>query len=244
MNQRVRGAKKKKLRISIFLTCNADGSGKHPPMVIGRAAAPRAFRAAKINADNLPVVYKHNKRAWMLSGLWYDYLVGLEKEMRKQGRHILLITDNCPSHLPPTEPPQNYPADAPAPLVLSHVYLPKNTTHFLQPLDAGIIRMFKAGYRRRFATCLVNYFDRTGEAPLDIDILQSTVNSHYKHTTSGPDRMLITRVYCTTIYGSKLKLDAVGAGSMVMQPIRHGGVGVHVSHVLLRCMSVPLFDIQ
>lgn len=51
--------------------------------------------------------------------------------------------------------------------------MPKNTTPFLQPLDAGIIRMFKAGYRRRFATCLVDQFNRTGEAPLDIDILQS-----------------------------------------------------------------------
>ena len=142
-------------------------------MVIGRAAAPRAFRAA---VNNLPVVYKHNKRAWILSGLWYEYLAGLEKEMKKQGRHILLITNNCPSHPPPTEPPQNYPADAPAPPVLSHValcYLPKNTTPFLQPLDAGIIRMFKAGYRRRFATYLVDQFDRTREAPLDIDILQS-----------------------------------------------------------------------
>ena len=160
----------------MFLTCNADGSEKLPPMVIGRAATPKAFRAAKVNPNNLPVLYKHNKRAWMLSGLWYEYLGALDKEMKKQGRRILLITDNCPSHPLLTEPPQNYPEDAPPPPVLSCVtlcYLPKNTTPFLQPLDGGIIRMFKAGYRRRFATCLVEQFDCTGEAPLDIDILQS-----------------------------------------------------------------------
>lgn len=84
-------------------------------MVIGRAATPKAFKAAKINAKNLPVVYKHNKRAWMLSGLWYEYLGELEKEMKKQGRRIMLITDNCPSHPLPTEPPQNYPVDTSPP---------------------------------------------------------------------------------------------------------------------------------
>jgi len=95
--------------------------------------------------------------------------------MKKQGRSILLIIDNCPSHPPPTEPPQNYHDDAPQPPVLSHVtlrYLPKNTTPFLQPLDVGILRMFKAGYRQRFATCLVEQFDRTGEGS-NINILQS-----------------------------------------------------------------------
>jgi len=49
-------------------------------------------------------------------------------------------------------------------------YLPKDTTPFF---CNHFTRMFKARYRRRFATCLVEQFDRTGEAPLDINILQS-----------------------------------------------------------------------
>jgi len=52
-------------------------------------------------------------------------------------------------------------------------YLPKNTTPVLQSLDASIIRMFKAGYRQRLATCLVEQFNRIGEAQLDINILQT-----------------------------------------------------------------------
>jgi len=75
-------------------------------MVIGRAATPKAFRAAKINPNNLPLVYKYNKRAWMLTGFWYEYLRESDKEMKKQGRRIRLITENCPSHPPSTESPQ------------------------------------------------------------------------------------------------------------------------------------------
>ena len=39
-----RGTKRQKLRISVFLTVNADGSEKRKPMVIGRAATPRYSR--------------------------------------------------------------------------------------------------------------------------------------------------------------------------------------------------------
>ena len=61
-------------------------------MVIDRAQTRNAFKAAKVNKDNLLVVYEYNKRAWMLSGLWYEYLATLEKNMRKQGRRILYIS--------------------------------------------------------------------------------------------------------------------------------------------------------
>ena len=66
--------KQRKLRITVFLTCNADGSEKLPPMVIGRSKNPVAFRQAHINHENLPVKYWYNKKAWMFSGIWYEYL--------------------------------------------------------------------------------------------------------------------------------------------------------------------------
>ena len=51
----------------------------------------------------------------MLSGLWYEYLQELDKDMKRQGHIILLITDNCPSHTLADQPPQNYPQNAPPP---------------------------------------------------------------------------------------------------------------------------------
>ena len=51
------------------------------------------------------------------------------------------------------------------------IYLSKNTTPFVQPLDQGIIRSFKAAYRRKYAQYLVYIFNSTGETPPPIDIL-------------------------------------------------------------------------
>jgi len=169
-----RGKRRQKLRISVFLTVNGDGSDKRKAMVIGRAATPNAFKNAHINKNNLPVIYRNNKKAWMLSGIWYEYLRELNTEMEKNKRRIALVTDNCPSHPPPDRPPKGY--DRPEPPHLSHVtlvYLPKNTTPYFQPLDQGIIRSFKAAYRRKYAQYLVHVFNATNSTPPPIDILQA-----------------------------------------------------------------------
>ena len=51
--QEVRGTKKNKRRISVFLVTNADGSKKLDLIVIGCAKTPQAFKNAKINPNNL-----------------------------------------------------------------------------------------------------------------------------------------------------------------------------------------------
>jgi len=55
--------------MTISLCCNTDGSEKLRATVINNAAYPVAFKAAKINVQNLPVHYRHHKKGWMLSGL-------------------------------------------------------------------------------------------------------------------------------------------------------------------------------
>ena len=109
----------------------------------------------------------------MLSGIWYEFLGKLNEDMKAQGRHIALITDNAPTHPSPEKPPIDY--TGPKPPVLDHItllYLPPNTTAWLQPLDAGIIRSLKAGYRRRYVTHIVEFFEKTGTAAPKLDVLQ------------------------------------------------------------------------
>ena len=110
----------------------------------------------------------------MLSGLWYEYLKGLNNDMALVGRNIVLITNNYPSLPHTNKPPKGY--TGPPPPNLTHVtlvYLPKNTTSYLQPLDQGIIRSFKASYRRKYAQHLVESFNLTNIASKPIDILQA-----------------------------------------------------------------------
>ena len=77
-------------------------------MVIGRAAMLVAFRQACKNKDNLPVVYRNNKKAWILSGIWYEYLRDFNTEMAKAKLRIALAMDNCPSHPLVNQPPKGY----------------------------------------------------------------------------------------------------------------------------------------
>jgi len=94
--------------------------------------------------------------------------------MRIQGRKIILITDNFPSHPHPNSPPDNY--EGPIPPTLTHLkllYLPPNSASKLQPLDQGIIALFKAAYRHQYANYMVQYFNRHGISAPKLDILAS-----------------------------------------------------------------------
>lgn len=59
--------------------------------------------------------------------------------MRSEGRHILLVIDNFSGHRISYEPSN----------IQIELFEP-NLTAFVQPLDAGIIRCFKAHYRNSF----------------------------------------------------------------------------------------------
>ncbi|RPA93345.1 CENP-B protein, partial [Choiromyces venosus 120613-1] len=160
--------------ITTFHSVNADGSEKERLTVIAQAQNTHAFCCHKINSYNLSVTYRYNKKAWMLSELWYEYLQNLNDKMQIQGRKIILITDNCPSHPHPNSPPDNY--EGPILPILTHLnllYLPPNSTSKLQPLDQGIIASFKAAYHHQYADYMVQYFNHHGISVPKLDILAS-----------------------------------------------------------------------
>ena len=89
----VAGRKKSKERITIMLTCNANGTEKLKPLLIHKYQNPRAI--GKIKKDTLKVKYYWNIKAWMQTSIFNDYLKDLNNEMMKQNRNILLLLDNA-----------------------------------------------------------------------------------------------------------------------------------------------------
>ena len=89
------GGKKAKERITFALCVNPIGEYKRP-LVIGRAAKPRCFR--NLGNDRLPVIWKFNKKTWMTTVLFDDWLRGFNKKMKSQKRNVVLILDNAPDH--------------------------------------------------------------------------------------------------------------------------------------------------
>ncbi|XP_061164992.1 tigger transposable element-derived protein 6-like [Saccostrea echinata] len=149
-----KGVKKIKDRITIALCCNADGSEKLKPFVIGKAGNPRCFKNFNVG---LYCDYVHNKKAWMTSVIFSDWLQKFNSKMRRQNREVLLIMDNAPSHIIPA---------------LSNVkihFLPPTTTSHLQPLDSGIIQSFKKHYRKQQLSHLIKCIDRRETPSLFLD---------------------------------------------------------------------------
>ena len=143
-----KGGKLAKDRISVLLACSAKGD-KLTLLVIGRAAKPRCFIG---RADTLPVRYTANKKAWMTTAIFMDWLEKVNNNMKNQGRKILLFLDNCSSH-PDVE--------------FSNVklsFLPANTTSRLQPCDAGIIQAVKLHYRKKLVRHVLFYMDEIATA--------------------------------------------------------------------------------
>lgn len=158
------GRKKAKERITVLLCCNADGSERLEPMFIGNAARPRAFK--KKSGHELGLDYHSNKKAWMTSDLFMNWLQRFNAWIaRKPDRKVILLIDNCSAHGNDTNIPH-----------LSNVtvkFLPPNTTSKIQPLDAGIIASLKLRYRAFQLERALDLIDQDVKAIYKVDILSA-----------------------------------------------------------------------
>src|SRR5687767_14545637 len=59
------GKKKDKTRVTLLFTANSTGADILRPLLINNSRTPRAFHAARITHNTLPVDYYNNKKAWM-----------------------------------------------------------------------------------------------------------------------------------------------------------------------------------
>lgn len=127
-----RGGKKAKQRLTALFCCNASGTEKMRPLIVGRSPSPHCFK----NVHSLPCDYRANQWAWMTKDLFNEWLMQVDARMKRAERRILLLIDNCPAHnmLPHLER-------------IQVGYLPSNCTAVLQPLNLGIIHTMKMLYR-------------------------------------------------------------------------------------------------
>ena len=185
--QQMSGKKQSKFRITLFFIVNSSGTEKLPIFYIGKAKCPRAFGKKEPNQRGFE--YASNKKAWMTSELFEGWLKRFDRQMRRQHRHVLLLLDNFSGH-----------ACGYSPTNVTVEFFEPNMTSFIQPLDAGIIRCFKALYRR--ALCL-RAIDRDEAGELDIyklnileamilakeswqEVTDTTIKNCWRHTKILP----------------------------------------------------------
>ena len=89
------GVKLNKSRITINLCCNVVGH-KMDPWFIGTAAKPRCFARSGVKIENLPMTWRHNKKAWMTGKIFKEYLLWFNA--LTADRNVVLLVDGFSSH--------------------------------------------------------------------------------------------------------------------------------------------------
>ncbi|XP_025197064.1 tigger transposable element-derived protein 6-like [Melanaphis sacchari] len=182
------GGKRSKERLTLLLAVNMTGTDKLKPLIIGKSKNPRCFSCVK----SFPVDYTANKKAWMTSELFAEWLLRIDKQMKIQKRNILLFIDNCSAHnsLPNCQ-------------AVKVKFLPQNPNSKLQPLNQGIIKTFKTLYRKEIVRKIIS--DMDDEKSTVIDILQAMriVDRTWRNVTTS------TIVNCFRSCGFVLKIEKI-----------------------------------
>ena len=130
---------------------NADGSHRLKPCIVGTAMRPGAIKDVMYS---LPVHYYSSRKAWFTFDIVKRYLFDHAfPEIRRYQEDVLkiqpdrvraiVLMDNCPAHPPESEMMTEDGR-------IRCIFLPKNTTSLIQPMDQGIIYAAKRIYRRKF----------------------------------------------------------------------------------------------
>ena len=91
---------------------------------------PRCFGLASATDKLSEVMYFADSKSWMQVEIMEKVLETMNRQMVKEERNVILVLDNAIVH--PTSLVDKF-------TNIKVVFLPKNTTSRLQPLNAGII---------------------------------------------------------------------------------------------------------
>ena len=124
---------------------------------IGKLQKPRCFK----NIEKLPCRYRGQKKSWMDSTLFEEWVRELDNQFEKENRKIALIIDSC------TARPEIGGLKA-----IYLFFIPPNTTSALQPMDQGVIRSLKARYRTKVVQKMIEAIDGNKSLP-NISVLDA-----------------------------------------------------------------------
>ena len=140
------GSKKAMERVTVLCFSYLTGTDKCKLLVIGKSLRPRCFK--NVNVDNLPVTYSANKKAWMTSQIFTEWLAAWDSYLTKVNRKNLLLVDNCTAH-PHVSTLKNIQLE----------FLPPNTTSLIQPMDQEIIENLKTLYHKELEHTTLAYIE-------------------------------------------------------------------------------------
>jgi len=156
------GVKGIKVQLTYLFTANADRSEKLLPLIIRKAKKPWAFEK-KTDAQ---LGFHYWEQCKGLDNRWYLPGVALTvgPQIGEKKHKIILLQDNFSGHIVP-DGLQN----------ICVLNFKPNLIAYIQPMDQGIIRSFKACYHAKYFQWTINCYERgiTPSGMYNIDQLQA-----------------------------------------------------------------------
>lgn len=115
-------------KISIILACNLAGTERKPPVIIGNSQA--------LNSVNLPTPFQHHSESAVTLEFFSSWLKEWDRELHTKRKKIVVLMSKMPHH------PEN-----PHIFNINVTFFPPDTSTVLQPLQLGIMNVFKSLYR-------------------------------------------------------------------------------------------------
>ena len=117
-----------------LLFVSASGEKVDQPIVIWKRKHLRCFKKLQDLSHPTPVHYVSNPKSWMTSEVMEAVLTHFNRKPVFVDRKVILFLDTATCH------PESMICQF---LQIKIIFLPKNTTSRIQPLDADIIQYFK-----------------------------------------------------------------------------------------------------
>ena len=115
-------------KISIILACNLAGTERKPPVIIGNSQA--------LNSISLPTPFQHHSESAVTLDYFSSWLKEWDRELHSKRKKIVVLMSKMPHH------PEN-----PHIFNINVTFFPLDASTVLQPLQLGIINVFKSLYR-------------------------------------------------------------------------------------------------
>ena len=176
------------------------------------------------------VTWESNGAAWMTSAIFNGWLRNFNQRMRSMGRRVVLTMDNASCHKVMNASPEVlFGMEVYRLSNVTVVMLPKNTTAVVQPMDAGIIRSFKARYKEWLCEQLFQLYeavDWSGDLSKVRPNVGRCVIEAARIWNSIPDGLIYNCVRSTGILPEQWRDLQVNEPMTALQLIRDASVAV------------------
>ena len=148
--------------------------------------------------QKLPLFYYSEPSAWMKADILNDYLSKINDQMIEQNRRILFLFDQSAAH-------EQY-------SFFSNIeisFLPPNTNSKLQPMEAGVIQVFKGYYKIKLARKLISFIEAGQKANSKAVNLFQAIEMATSSWADIKDELIMNCFKECGFYKSKLKAEPI-----------------------------------